>query len=100
MARNQDTSPYELWLPIVSGRPVVRCSPGFRIYLQGGEPTCFYFLKEGRVKSFIQSEDGAEKVLTVFEQGSLFGEAAFFDRLPRVCQSIWFLLRFPRYRSR
>ena len=37
MALNQDNSPYELWLPIVSGRPVVRCSPGFRIYLQGGD---------------------------------------------------------------
>jgi len=53
------------------------------IYLQGNEATCFYFLKEGRVKSFIHSEDGAEQVLTVYETGGLFGEAAFFDELPR-----------------
>ena len=90
MPLNQETphSPYELWLPIVSNRPVVRCSPGFRIYMQGGEPTCFYFLKEGRVKSYIQSEDGAEQVLTVFEAGSLFGEASFFDGLPRLSSAV------------
>ena len=81
-------SPYELWLPIVSGRPVVRCSPGFHIYMQGGDPTCFYFLKEGRVKSYIQSEDGAEQSLTVFEAGSIFGEASFFDGLPRLSSAV------------
>jgi CRP/FNR family transcriptional regulator len=58
------------------------------IYLQGTDPTCFYFLKEGRVKSFMQSEDGAERVLTVYESGSLLGEAAFFDGLPRMSSAI------------
>lgn len=76
--------PLEIWLPFLQRRPVVRCSPGYMIYLQGTDPTCFYFLKEGRVKSFIQSEDGAERVLTVYESGSLLGEAAFFDGLPRM----------------
>ena len=76
--------PLEIWLPFLQKRPVVRCSPGYMIYLQGTDPTCFYFLKEGRVKSFMQSEDGAERVLTVYESGSLLGEAAFFDGLPRM----------------
>ena len=58
------------------------------IYLQSTDATCFYFLKEGRVKSFIHSEDGAEQVLTVYEAGSLFGEAAFFDELPRVSSAV------------
>lgn len=76
--------PMEIWLPYLQKRPVVRCSSGYMIYLQGSDATCFYFLKEGRVKSFIQSEDGAERVLTVYEAGSLLGEAAFFDGLPRM----------------
>ena len=80
--------PIEIWLPFLQQRPVVRCSPGYLIYLQGTDATCFYFLKEGRVKSFIQSEDGAEQVLTVYEAGSLFGEAAFFDELPRVSSAM------------
>ena len=80
--------PLEIWLPFLQKRPVVRCSPGYMIYLQGTDPTCFYFLKEGRVKSFMQSEDGAERVLTVYESGSLLGEAAFFDGLPRMSSAI------------
>ncbi len=80
--------PLEIWLPFLECRPVVRCSPGYLIYLQGTEATCFYFLKEGRVKSLIQSEDGAEQVLNVYEAGSLFGEAAFFDELPRVSSAV------------
>ena len=80
--------PLEIWLPVLQKRPVVRCSPGYMIYLQGTDPTCFYFLKEGRVKSFMQSEDGAERVLTVYESGSLLGEAAFFDGLPRMSSAI------------
>jgi len=80
--------PIEIWLPYLERRPVVRCSPGYMVYLQGTQATCFYFLKSGRVKSFIQSEDGAERVLTVFEAGSLLGEAAFFDGLPRVSSAV------------
>ena len=81
-------SPYELWRPFVENRPTIHCSPGFLIYLQGSQAACFYFLKRGRVKSYIQSEDGAEQILAIFESGSLFGEAAFFDELPRVSSAM------------
>ena len=88
IARENMEFPLDIWLPYLERRPVVRCSPGYMVYLQGTQATCFYFLKEGRVKSFIQSEDGAERVLTVFESGSLLGEAAFFDGLPRVSSAV------------
>ena len=48
--------PAHIWEPFAQSRAAIRCSPGFLIYLQGTEATCFYYLKEGRVKSFIQSE--------------------------------------------
>ena len=51
--------PAHIWAPFAQGRPPIRCSPGYLIYLQGTEATCFYYLKEGQVRSFIQSEDGA-----------------------------------------
>ena len=76
------------WKAFADGRPVVLCSPGHLIYLQDTEATCFYYLKEGRVKSFIQSADGAERVLNVYRAGSLFGEASFFDQLPRVSSAV------------
>lgn len=80
--------PAHIWRPFAEHRSPIRCSPGFLIYLQGTEPTCFYYLKEGQVKSFMQSEDGAERVLNVYQAGSLFGEAAFFDELPRISSAV------------
>ena len=80
--------PAELWAPFANSRPPILCSPGYLIYLQGTEATCFYYLKQGRVRSFIQSEDGGERVLSLYGPGSLFGEAAFFDGLPRVSSAV------------
>ena len=80
--------PAHIWAPLAQKRPPVRCSPGYLIYLQGTEATCFYYLKQGRVRSFIQSEDGGERVLSLYGPGSLFGEAAFFDGLPRVSSAV------------
>ena len=80
--------PAGIWEAFAKGRPPVRCSPGYLIYLQDTEATCFYFLKSGKVKSFIQSEDGMERVLNLYHAGSLCGEASFFDELPRVSSAV------------
>ena len=80
--------PAGIWEPFAKSRPPVRCSPGDLIYLQDTEATCFYYLKSGKVKSFIQSEDGGERVLNLYTAGSLFGEASFFDELPRVSSAV------------
>lgn len=80
--------PADIWQNFASGRPSVRCSTGYLIYLQDTQATCFYYLKSGRVKSYIQSPDGAQRVLRVYGPGSLFGEAAFFDELPRVSSAV------------
>jgi len=80
--------PSNIWEPFAASRPAVRCSAGYMIYLQNTQATCFYYLRRGKVKSFIQSEDGAERVLNIYHQGSLFGEASFFDELPRVSSAV------------
>ena len=80
--------PAGIWEPFAKNRPTVRCSPGYLIYLQDTQATCFYFLKSGKVKSFLQSEDGTERVLNIYHPGSLFGEASFFDELPRVSSAV------------
>ena len=80
--------PAGIWEAFARSRPPVRCSPGYLIYLQDTQATCFYYLKSGQVKSFIQSGDGAERVLNIYAAGSLFGEASFFDELPRVSSAV------------
>ena len=80
--------PVGIWEAFAQGRPTVRCSAGYLIYLQDTQATCFYYLKSGKVKSFIQSQDGGERVLNIYPAGSLFGEASFFDELPRVSSAV------------
>ena len=80
--------PAGIWQSFAAERPAVRCSAGYLIYLQNTDATCFYYLKSGRVKSFIQSEGGLERVLRIYERGALFGEASFFDELPRVSSAV------------
>lgn len=80
--------PQELWAPFAVNRGVVRFGIGSLIYQQESRAACFYYLKAGKVKSFIQSEDGNERVLHTYYAGSLFGAAAFFDELPRVSSAM------------
>lgn len=54
------------------------------VYMQGEQADSFFYLKKGRVKIFLSSESGMEKTLTLLEPGNIFGEAAFFDGMPRV----------------
>ena len=57
---------------------------GGLIYTQGEEADSFYYLKRGSVTIFLTSEQGTERILALREPGSVFGEAAFFDGLPRM----------------
>ncbi len=54
------------------------------IYLQGNHAEEFFYLKSGSARIFLSSENGSEKTLSVVRPGGIFGEAAFFDGLPRV----------------
>lgn len=52
--------------------------------MQGQHPEYLYCLLEGTVRTSILSDQGEEKLLTVYQAGSIFGEASFFDGMPRV----------------
>lgn len=80
----QEDFPTPLWLPLVSNQPTQNFESGRLIYLQETQATSFYYLKEGKVKSFILSQGGNQRILHVYHQGSIFGEVSFFDELPRV----------------
>lgn len=61
---------------------------GQMIYLQGTHPDCFYYLLSGSVRSFISTQAGEERVLTIHRPGDLMGEASFFDECPRVTSAM------------
>lgn len=54
------------------------------IYRQGEMAENCYYLKEGIVQAFVNSQDGLEKILTTYKKGEIFGEASFFDGFPRI----------------
>lgn len=80
--------PKDIWAPFAQHYASVRYVANQMIYFQDSQADCFYYLKSGEVRTFISSEDGTEKVLTIYRKGNLFGEAAFFDEMPRVSSAM------------
>lgn len=74
----------ELFQPFFSAGPETVYKKKQMIYLQGQRADYLYCLKEGVVRTAIFSDQGEEKLLTVYRAGSIFGEASFFDEMPRV----------------
>lgn len=65
-------------------KPVKNILKGSILYHQGDKARCFYYLKKGRVKVVMTSADGMEKTLSTASAGEILGEAAFFDKMPRI----------------
>jgi CRP/FNR family transcriptional regulator len=58
------------------------------IYQQGDAADYVYYLKSGKVKVYIASQDGFDKTLVTLSKGSLFGKASFFDNTPRTSSAV------------
>ena len=76
------------WTPLAEGQSPRHYDPGQIIYLQGTEAVQFYYILSGTVKCFLSSAGGDERTLTLHHGGDLIGEAAFFDRQPRVSSAV------------
>lgn len=72
------------WEILAEGQPVRHVPRGTMLYFQDEPDDRFYYLKKGRVRVFLNSDDGAERTLVLRESGSIFGEAAFFDGQSRM----------------
>lgn len=80
--------PEDIWAPFQALRQAQHCAAGQLIYLQDTPAEGFYYLRSGRVKAFLSSEEGDERVLAVYRSGNLFGEASFFNDLPRITSAM------------
>lgn len=76
--------PRSLFQPFFSSGLPTRYQKGQVIYLQGQEPDYLYCLVSGTVRSSMVSDAGDQRLLTTYQAGSIFGEASFFDQMPRV----------------
>lgn len=78
----------DIWYPLAEGQSVKTYEPGRLIYLQDTDAHQFYYIASGTVKIFISSDDGGERTLALHQAGALIGEAAFFDKQPRVSSAV------------
>lgn len=76
--------PRDVWQPFLQAGQPRSYSKGKILYSQGDHADCFYYIVSGQVRTFISSTDGNERLLTIYRQGDILGEAAFFDERPRV----------------
>ena len=76
--------PKDVWQPFARAGQPRAYSKNKLLYAQGDHASCFYYLLSGRIKTFISSTDGNERLLTIYKKGDILGEAAFFDGQPRV----------------
>ncbi len=53
------------------------------IFQQGDPGVCLYIIARGRVRVYLESADGREVTIRIYETGSHFGEFAVFDGAPR-----------------
>ena len=77
-----------IWSPLAEGQAVLPYSPGQLIYLQDTEAQVFYYIVSGTVRCFLSAPNGEERTLTLHHTGDLIGEAAFFDKQPRVSSAV------------
>jgi CRP/FNR family transcriptional regulator, cyclic AMP receptor protein len=77
--RNTNTAIWESMSHLGTPRNIPK---GGLVYHQGDATSDFYYLKAGRVKIFTGDPAGLERLITIFEPGNTFGEAAAFDGLP------------------
>ncbi len=80
--------PHDIWAPLAEEQQPQTWEPGRLIYLQDTQAMQFYYILSGTVKCFISSPEGDERTLTLHHGGDLIGEAAFFDRQPRVSSAV------------
>ncbi len=72
------------WAQILQQGRLIHFDPGTVLVEAGAEDSSVYILIQGRVEVMGRSTLGFEQQLAVIEEGSVFGEIAFFDQLPRL----------------
>ena len=62
---------------------LITLKEGQVIFNEGDEAECMYVIRSGKVRTYLQNEEGDEVELKVHEVGEFFGEMALLDGKPR-----------------
>ena len=59
-----------------------------QIITEGDESHCIYFVMNGRVKVYLDDENGKEIIVNVHQAGEFFGELGVIQKVPRTASVI------------
>jgi CRP/FNR family transcriptional regulator, cyclic AMP receptor protein len=65
-----------------------RYQQGESIFFEGDLGQVFYLIQAGRVRIYVQNEEGQETSVVLYGPGDLFGELAVIDGLPRSASAV------------
>jgi CRP/FNR family cyclic AMP-dependent transcriptional regulator len=80
------------WDTVLSGMPegktLVEYGPDRRIFQQGGPADSVFYLRHGKVKLVVKSEQGKEAIIAVLGDGEFFGEGCLAGQPFRVGSAV------------
>lgn len=74
----------DAWIPFSKLKSILHLNRNQIIYQENDRADYFYYILSGKIRTYISSEKGTERTLNIYDEGSIFGEAAFFDGKPRM----------------
>jgi CRP/FNR family cyclic AMP-dependent transcriptional regulator len=75
--------PIEFSSRLLAGAPTIKLKKGQALFEIGAKGDGCYWLKEGVLKISVASNQGTERILAILGSGSIVGELAMIDGLPR-----------------
>ncbi|HVX51622.1 MAG TPA: cyclic nucleotide-binding domain-containing protein [Chitinophagaceae bacterium] len=84
-AYNQTAAPVDISIKTLleqftAGRNVNRYKNKQVVFSEGNRPTCIYWVKSGKVKTFKTNEDGKELVMGLYRPGDFLGYVALLEK--------------------
>jgi CRP/FNR family transcriptional regulator, cyclic AMP receptor protein len=84
---NKKTQPVD-WEPflagISSGKTVIECGANRTVFWQGDPADAVFYLRRGKVKLSITSQQGKEAIVAILGDGEFFGEGCLAGQLLRI----------------
>jgi CRP/FNR family transcriptional regulator, cyclic AMP receptor protein len=70
------------------GKTVIEYGAGRNIFRQGDLADCLYYIREGKVKLSVISQEGKEAIIGILNAGEFFGEGGLGGRSARIATAV------------
>jgi CRP/FNR family cyclic AMP-dependent transcriptional regulator len=77
--------PHEFLVQVGTGKVMNQIRKNQLVFSQGQAADCVYFLRRGRIKLTVTSEQGKEAVVGIIESEQFFGEGCLTGQQVRIC---------------